>query len=136
MKFTYSFLGSIIVLLLFVSCGTTKIDFPVSEIVPAAEIKVAVDQDDNNNYAIELQAQYLAPPSRLSPPRNTYILWAKTAEHGIRNIGQINAETGKKIKFKTTIPYRPIQLFITAEEEPTVEWPSYQEITRTRNFNP
>ncbi|GAA5220807.1 hypothetical protein [Membranihabitans marinus] len=119
---------------LIMGCGTSKMTFPISTVVPAAEVEVKVKKDDNDNYGIQLKAKYLASPQRLSPSKRTYVLWAKTAESGVKNIGQLTSEASRTVQFKTSIPYRPIQFFITAEDDATVQWPSYQELMRTNVF--
>jgi hypothetical protein len=47
-----------------------KISFLSSSVVPAAEGTVAISQDKNQNYKIDLTLKRLAEPSRLSAPKN------------------------------------------------------------------
>ncbi|RKN78745.1 hypothetical protein [Ulvibacterium marinum] len=69
----------ITLLLLLNSCGST-IQLPVSNEVPAAEITVVKKQDGNNNFTIKLTAKNLAIADRLSPSRETYVVWIETDE--------------------------------------------------------
>lgn len=55
------------VIALLSSCASTA-KFPVSKVVPAAEIVANKKQDKHNNYVIELTANNLAAPERLNPP--------------------------------------------------------------------
>jgi hypothetical protein len=122
----------IILILLSISCGSTM-ELPVSNEVPAAEIKVKKQKDENDNYQIKLTAKNLADANRLSPSRETYVVWIKTEENGIKNVGQLNPENGKKIDLETVSAFEPTELFITAEDEGNVSTPTGTEITR-KNF--
>jgi hypothetical protein len=64
---TLAFLALLLTVTL-VSCTTTK-KFPVSTVVPAAEITVKEKQQKNSNYSLLIVANNLAEPSRLSPPK-------------------------------------------------------------------
>lgn len=117
------------------SCATTKVEFPISDITPAAEAYASIKQDDNNNYEIDLTAKYLASPDRLNPPKDVYVVWANTAQNGVKNLGQLVTKSSAKASLRTVSSFRPIQLFVTAENEADVEWPSRYEIFRTDIFN-
>lgn len=118
--------------LIFISCGSTM-QLPVSNTAPAAEIKVKKQKDSNDNYEIKVMAENLADAQRLSPSRQTYVVWIKTDENGIKNVGQLNPENGKKVTLETVSSFDPTALFITAEDEGNVSTPTGTEITR-KNF--
>ncbi|WP_236977289.1 hypothetical protein [Membranihabitans maritimus] len=117
------------------SCSTTKIEFPISDIAPAADASATIKQDDNNNYEINLTAKYLASPDRLNPPKDAYVVWAKTSQNGVKNLGQLVTKSSSKASLQTVSSFRPVQLFVTAENAADVEWPSRHEIFRTEIFN-
>ncbi|MEO7522936.1 MAG: hypothetical protein ABIT58_02515, partial [Ferruginibacter sp.] len=48
------------------SCAK-KVSFNVSPVAPAAEGKIKIKKDKNNNYEISIKVQRLANPSRLTP---------------------------------------------------------------------
>ncbi|MBJ2172661.1 hypothetical protein JBL43_00320 [Aureibaculum sp. A20] len=118
------------VFLMFISCGTTK-KFPLSDLVPAAEITVSKKQDNNNNYVIEVSAENLASADRLDPPKNNYVVWIVTEDNGIKNVGQLSNKNAKKVELETTTPFDVKEIFITAENEGNITYPSGIEITRT-----
>jgi len=118
-----------VVLLLLTSASPIE-KFPVSSVIPTAEITAQIKQDKLNNNVIEITANYLASVDRLTPPKNTYVIWLVTKENGTTNIGQFKTENGKKITFKTLTPFEPLQLIITAEDEGKVTNPGAVEITR------
>jgi len=114
--------------------------FETSREVPAAEGAVKVKKDNNNNYKVSLKIIRLSPAERLSPPRNTYVVWMDTDLNGTINIGNIETSKGlfsKKLKssLETVTPYKPVRFFITAENEKRIEYPGTQTVLRTRYYN-
>jgi len=123
---------SFIVMFLIVSCAT-KAKFPVSSVTPAAQITVKMKKDKNENYAISVTANYLASAERLQTPMKTYVVWVKTKDNSIKNIGQMSSKNPKKSTLQTVTSFQPIEIFITAEHEGNISYPSGTEISRT-NF--
>ncbi|MFZ4106277.1 hypothetical protein [Flavobacterium sp.] len=116
------------------SCSK-KIPFSNSNSVPAARGNVTVKKDKNNNYLINLNLKYLAEPNRLSPPRNTYVVWMTTDESNFPiNLGQILGTSKLKIKFETVSSFKPIRIFITAEDNASVQSPMNMVVLETNNF--
>lgn len=124
---------AIVLLIMVTSCGTTA-EFPVSNTVPAAEIKVKKKQDKNNNYTLHLTAKNLAEANRLNPPRNNYSVWMVLNTGEVKNLGQISNKNSKKATFKTTTPFDAYEVFITAENTGNLNTPEGLEISRT-SFN-
>lgn len=118
-------------MLLTTSCAT-YVKFPVSQIVPAAEISANKTKDNNNNYDIRVTAKYLANPNRLTPPKSVYVVWIVTEKNDIKNIGQLVQKGNKKVILKTTTPFAVKELFITAEDKGDVTYPSNTEVTRKK----
>lgn len=124
---TIVFIG---VIALLSSCASTA-KFPVSKVVPAAEIVANKKQDKHNNYVIELTATNLAAPERLNPPKKNYIVWV-VDENGItRNVGQLLNNNAEKAILKTTTPHNVKEIIITAEDEGNLTSPGGIEISRT-----
>lgn len=115
------------------SCASTAI-FPVSVIVPAAEIKATKKQDQNNNYVIELTAENLAEAGRLNPPMNNYSVWIVVGNGDIKNIGQLSNKNARTAVLKTVTPFNVMEIFITAEKQGNLTAPEGIEISRTK-FN-
>lgn len=110
-----------------------------SPVVPAARGNVQVKKDKNKNYLIDVHLSELAEVSRLSPPKQTYVVWIITEENITRNIGQINSKTGMlskqlKASFETVSAFKPIKVFITAEDDASILAPSGQIILTTDSF--
>lgn len=126
-------LAGIVTLFLIASCSQ-KIAFQTSTVVPAAEGQVKVKKDNNDNYTIKVDLVNLSKPDRLAPAMNTYVVWMETAEAYVKNIGQINSSTNflsKRLRssFETVSSIKPTKIFITAENDGTVQYPGTQILT-------
>jgi hypothetical protein len=117
--------------LILASCAS-KVNFPISNITPGAEISLKSTKDDNGNSKLKLKAKYLTSPERLTPSRNVYIIWLQTKSNGLINLGQLETDSSSKASFETITPYEPNEIFITAEDNATLKYPTGQEITRAK----
>ncbi len=116
-----------------------RVKFSKSEVVPAAEGAVKIRKDKNNNYLIKVNIDNLAAPERLTPPRQAYVLWMVTEENMPKNIGKIKVSTkflSTKLKasFETVSSIKPRRIFITAENDASVQYTDYEVILTTNNF--
>jgi hypothetical protein len=118
---------------LLTSCASTG-KFPVSSSVPAADITAKKKQDQNKNFVIEVTAINLAEASRLNPTKNNYSVWIITSDGVTKNLGQLTNKNAKKATLKATTPFNVKEIFITAEEQGNLNFPSGVEISRT-TFN-
>jgi hypothetical protein len=122
----------------FTSCAK-KVNFLTSQVVPAARGDVKVKKDNNKNYVIRVHLSNLAEVNRLSPPKQTYVVWLVTDIGLAKNIGQINSSTGFLSKqltafFETVSSFKPSKIFITAEDDPSIQYPGTQIILSTDSF--
>ncbi|MDY0201473.1 MAG: hypothetical protein WC951_10675 [Bacteroidales bacterium] len=113
----------------FASCGTT-IKFPTSSITPAADISVTKKADKNGNFKIIITAKNLASADRLEPPQKVYIAWIVTSTEGTRSIGRLTNKNAKTATIETLTPFAFTEIFITAEGQVDVSYPSGVEISR------
>ncbi len=125
-----------LILVLALSACSTKVEFPVSEVVPSAEAIAKISTDDNGNYVIEVEIHNLSQPNRLSPKRNYYVLWAQTAQGSI-NLGQIKVKEstfGSNLyaEIKATTALKPTRLVISAENKLNQSSPSTFTILETK----
>jgi hypothetical protein len=130
--------GIAILLFVLLSACSRKIRFQTSSIIPAAEGTVQVKMDRNDNYHIEVDIKNMAEPDRLQPARKTYVVWMESADRRATNIGQINSSTStfsKRLKatFTSVSPNKPTKVFITAEDDGTVQLPGWT-VLSTENF--
>ncbi len=128
-----------VLLLFYVSSCARKVSFQPSSVVPAAKGTVKVKKDKNKNYNINISLTNLAQPERLQPSKNTYVVWMETDDNNTKNIGQINSSTGflsskLKAKFETVSAFKPKKIFITAEDDASIQYPGTMVILSTNNF--
>lgn len=122
----------------FSSCAT-KTRFLNSSVVPGADGTVSVKQDDNKNYNISVSVRNLAEPSRLQPAKNMYVIWMEGDDNETKNIGQIktsNSIISKQMKssFETVSAVKPKKIFITAENDPSIQYPNTSDIVLTTDY--
>lgn len=122
----------------FSSCAT-KAKFATSSVVPAAQGDVKIKKDKNNNYIIKIEITNLAEVSRLEPARKTYVVWLVSDQNETRNVGMISSSSGTfsnklKASFETVTSYKPTKIFITAEDDETITYPSTQVVLATEKF--
>jgi hypothetical protein len=119
---------------------SAQANFLNSAIVPAARGSVKVTKDKYNNYVLKIDIANLAEAARLTPPKNTYVIWMVTAENAIKNIGQVRITTrilSKKLSayFETKSSFKPVKIFITAEYDPNIHEPGQVVVMTTANFD-
>ncbi len=133
---TQIMLISILSLFVFsvISCSK-KITFQTSTVAPAARGEVKVNKDKNNNYHIELELSYLAEPERLSPAKSTYVVWLVSDESDVpSNLGQVVGTSKLKVKFETVSSSKPKRIFVTAEDDASIQYPGNTVVLETKNF--
>ncbi len=116
-----------------------KVRFSISSVVPAARGYVKIGRDNNQNYIIKIEISNMAEAGRLQPPKLTYIVWMVSDDASTMNMGQIKSSvtllTNRlKASFETTTPYKPTQIFITAEDDPGYQLPGAQIVLTTKRF--
>lgn len=129
-KDAFKVLTYIFAAILMSSCSNRYV-FPTSEVLPAAEAEVEIEKNKNNNYEIELEVENIAQPDRLTPARRNYVVWAETENHGTVNLGNLGISGKNKAELTTMSPYKPIRIFITAEDGLNVMRPSTQVVLNT-----
>ena len=120
--------GVLLTGIFFFSSCAKKINFLNSAVAPAARGDVKIKKDGNNNYNIKIQLLDLAESNRLQPPKNTYVVWLESDNSYVKNIGQIKSGINflaKKLKasFETVSTVKPTRIFITAEDDGSVQYP-------------
>jgi hypothetical protein len=121
------------VIVLFSSCSTKTL-FLSSAVVPAARGTVEVKKDFNQNYVIKISIYDLAGSDRLTPPKNTYVVWLETSDSRMKNIGQINTSNSLEAEFETVSAFRPSKIMISAEDEANVSYPSYTNVVLRTDY--
>ena len=128
----------VIIALAFTSCAK-KVTFLPSTIVPGASGSVKVKKDGNNNYKVNLAVRDLPQANDLNPPRNNYTVWMETADNRALNMGSLHTSKGlfsktRKGKLETVASFKPVRLFITAEESSAPQIPGAEPVLSTSLF--
>jgi hypothetical protein len=127
-----------IVMLSMPSCAK-KMAFLSSSVVPAARGEVKIKSDNNKNHVINVSITNLAEPERLTPPKQMYMVWMLTDQNSTKNLGQIKTSDGTfsktlKASFETVTTFKPLKIFITAENDSNVQYPDRVIILTTSQF--
>lgn len=125
-------------LLLFMlpSCSR-KMTFETSQVVPAATGTVSVKKSKNTNYLVDVKITNLAKPQNLTPPKDVYVVWMRTVDNNVRNIGMIKTSSGMfssalKGELKATATSKPTSFFITAENDGNIQYPGNVVVLQTK----
>jgi hypothetical protein len=130
---------SMLVIFTLLSACSKKINFNTSTVVPAAEGVVKIKKDSNKNSSVDIKIKNLAEPERLEYPKSVYVVWMVTEENGIKNIGQLISSKSMfssqlEGSLKTTTPFEPRRIFITAEDSSDISMPGSYVILETKSF--
>jgi len=117
----------------FTSCSN-KTFFLQSSVLPAAEGYVEVSRDKSENYIIKIDLKNFAGAERLEPANLTYVVWMVTAREAAVNIGRISTNNSLNASFETLSSFRPVKIFITAEEQENARYPGSMVILTTDRF--
>lgn len=128
----------ITMMLIMASCATSE-SFLNSSVVPGATGKVKVKKDSNKNYIIRVDIDDLAEVERLQTSKQTYVVWMETEKGNTENLGQLRSSTGFLSKQHTasleaTSPFKPVRVFVTAENKSTERYPDLEIILTTDTF--
>lgn len=126
----------IIVLMLLLPSCSRKLTFQTSSVVPAATGKVKIKKTKNGNYQVNVQTLHLAKPENLTPPKRVYVVWMRTEDNNVRNIGMIKSSSGflsntLKGDLTATATSKPTSIFITAEDDGNIQYPGNQMVLQT-----
>lgn len=134
------FFSILVVSMIFLSTSCAqKAAFLSSSVVPAAKGTVKIKQDNNKNYNIEVEIQDLAEVERLQSAKQTYVVWMETDRGNTENLGQLKSSDSffskqKTASLETVSSYKPIKIFVTAENGTDVRYPGNQIILTTAKF--
>ena len=96
--------------------------------VPAASGKINYEHDKNHNIKFHIDTQHLARPESLTPAKQAYVVWIQPRGKDPQNAGVLTVDQSLKGSFRSTTPYPTFDVFITAEDTPSADHPSGQQI--------
>lgn len=101
-----------------------------SPLDPAAQGKVDYHHDRNGNTSMELKVEHLAAPSNLQPVKQVYVVWVQAPGKPPENQGVLRVNEDLEGSIKLITPYKSFDVFVTAEDSPSVTQPSTMEMLR------
>jgi hypothetical protein len=101
------------------------------QIVPAAAADVHVGKDRNGNLQVEISAEHLAKPEKLTPSASTYVVWFQEENSVPQNQGELKIGSDLKGQLKATTAHKRFKVFITGETDSQAKMPSDQVVLRT-----
>jgi hypothetical protein len=107
-----------------------KFPLTATPVVPGAKGYVDVGQDKNGNTEVDLKVEFLAKPSSLTPPAETYIVWFRQQGSEPESQGQLKVDDNLRGEFKTTTNMKNFDVFVTAENERVPKAPTGPEVLR------
>ena len=120
----------LISLLVPVLACARKFPLTATPVVPGAKGYVDVGQDKNGNTEVDLKVEFLAKPSSLTPPAETYIVWFRQQGSEPESQGQLKVDDNLRGEFKTTTNMKNFDVFVTAENERVPKAPTGPEVLR------
>jgi hypothetical protein len=114
--------------LLLVACGgPLKYSVASSAKAPGADAKIVADvKKDQNETALEINVENLAPPSRVLEGSSVYVVWQRKDDKAKwSRIGSLKFDEGaRKGNFTGSVPETAFDLEISAEKDASAESPS------------
>lgn len=119
---------SIFFLFLFsLGACSKKYTFPTSTITPAADGQVKVKKQKGGIYSFETKVESLANPSRLTPSRDHYIVWAQNEAGEFQNLGTMELSKKNRATLEGALMYKPLYFIVTAEDVRNTNVPNLEQ---------
>jgi hypothetical protein len=119
---------SLIAALLSSVAWAGEVPLVASSLVPAAAGTISYEHDRNRNIKLEIKTKHLAAPERLTPAKNSYVVWIRSNDGQTQNAGVLRINSDLEGSFTTTTPVKAFDVLITAEDSSSVSQPSGPEI--------
>ena len=108
----------------FIGTHGDKIQMQTTDLTPAAKGTLTVKRNAKTQTTeVEMKVKHLAPAASLSSSKNDYVVWLKPANQPLKKEGVLNVKSDRSAQFKTSTPYQHFQIFVTAEDSPSVQSP-------------
>jgi hypothetical protein len=126
--------GALLALLLtgVVATAGAAVTLPLgnSSEIPAAQGKVRLSRTKNGNVEIKLSVKHLAPPGRITPGADVFVVWARGLAPGAeaQNLGALKVDKNLNGKITAATAMSSFDLFITCEQTQTATVPATLEL--------
>jgi hypothetical protein len=107
-------------------------DYPMtaSNIVPGATAQLRVANEKDGNSQLEVKANGMAKPSRLTPAAKTYVVWVQQEGSQPKSQGELKVGNNHKGDLKMATTLHTFNVFVTAETDSQAKFPSEQVVLR------
>lgn len=117
------------------ACGSgQKTPLVPTALNPAAVGTVRTQQTPNENTAVKLEVEHMAPPNKVAGDANIYVVWAKPlTEGGVpQNIGSMVVDKDRSASLETKTPQKRFDLMVTPEPNGFVTQPSHEPVLKAK----
>ena len=104
--------------------GASEVRLTNDASTPAAVGKAHLNKEKNGNLKLKVEVYHLAKPSALTPSRQNFVVWTQARGKDPQNQGVLKVNDKLEGSFEDTVSNQDFDLFITAEDSPTVQAPS------------
>jgi hypothetical protein len=101
-----------------------------SETVPGATAELRVDKEKNGDVQVELKADHLAKPGRLTPSASVYVVWFQKENSPPQIQGTLRVGNDLKAELTSTTTFHNFTVLVTAETDSQPKFPSEQVVLR------
>lgn len=133
--------GALLVVLLSVALatpiGAVTLQLGSSTEIPAARGAVRLKHTKNGNVEIKLRVKHLAPPGRITPGADVFVVWVRGLAPGAeaQNLGALQVDKNLSGKLTAVTSMSSFDLFLTCEQSQTTTAPSYPELLPVHYVN-
>jgi hypothetical protein len=101
-----------------------------SPLIPAAQGKAQLRGTKNGNVQVKLTVKHLAPPERITPGANVFVVWVRGLAPGseAQNLGALIVDKNLNGKLTAVTAMSSFDLFITCEQSQTTLLPAPPEL--------
>jgi hypothetical protein len=112
------------------TCTAETMTLGPSPQIPAAEGKAHLSKTKNGDVEIKLTIKHLAPPERIVPGANVFMVWVRglARDAQAQNLGALRVDKELNAKMTAITALTSFDLFITCEPSQTVTVPGTPEL--------
>ena len=110
--------------------AATTYQLGASPAIPAGQGTARLQKTRNGNIEIKLSVRHLAPPGRIVPGSDVFVVWARGLAPGAeaQNLGALKVDKNLSAKLTAMTAMSSFDLFITCEQSQTALTPSALEL--------
>jgi hypothetical protein len=101
-----------------------------SDIATGATAQLQVAKEKDGNSQLEVKANGMAKPGRLTPAAKTYVVWVQQEGSPAKSQGELKVGNNHKGDLKSATTLHTFNVFVTAETDAHTTLPSEQVVLR------